>query len=109
MTRSTPKRPAHDAIVITTRATSRLAANGEGELPAGVPARNQGAVIAIEPHQAAAAAVMMGMHNATATASIPRTLSFADSTFRRLVTATAVAAQTNTVAANRLQTTRNRS
>ena len=52
----------------------RLAANGEGELPIGVPARNHGAVVAIDPHQTAAAAVIMGMHTPTKTASDPSDL-----------------------------------
>jgi hypothetical protein len=67
--------PTIEATIITTNTTDRLATNGEGELPTGVPARNQGAVAAIDPHQAAAAAVMIGMDNATATANIPRILS----------------------------------
>ena len=107
MTRSTPKMPAVDAITITMSTTIRLAANGEGELPAGVPARNHGAVVAIDPHQTAAAAVMMGMHIATATARIPSTLSLANSMVRRRVATTAVAVQAMTVAENRIPTTTN--
>ncbi len=109
MTRITPKMPAIDAIIITMSATSRLAANGEGEVPTGVPARNHGAVVAIDPHQAAAAAVMMGMHIATATARIPRILSFAKSMSRRRVATTAAAVQATTVAENRIPTTTNMS
>ena len=94
--------PAIDAIIITMSTTRRLAAKADGELPTGVPAKNHGAVVAIDPHQAAAAAVMMGMHIATATASIPRTLSFANSMLRRRVAPTAAAVQATTVAENRI-------
>ncbi len=67
------------------------------------------AVVAIDPHQAAAAAVMMGMHIATATARIPRTLSFANSMLRRRVATTAAAVQATTVAENRIPTITNMS
>jgi hypothetical protein len=101
--------PTIEATIITTSTTDRLATNGEGELPTGVPARNQGAVAAIDPHQAAAAAVMIGMDNATATANIPRILSLANSMFRWRVATTAAAVQARTVTENSVPTTTNMS
>src|ERR1035441_5029532 len=73
-TRSNPSRPTAEAIVINMSTTSRLVANGDGELPGAVPARNQGAAVAIDPHQTAAAAVMTGIDTATTMASEPATL-----------------------------------
>jgi hypothetical protein len=75
MTRNTPNTPKPEAIVIKMSTLKRLVVQGEGELPVGVPARNQGAVVAIDPHQSAAAPVMRGMHSPTTTARDPPTLS----------------------------------
>ena len=75
MTRSNPSTPAPEAIVITMSTTNKLADKGDEEVPTAVPAKNHGAVVAIDPHHSAAAAVMAGMHTATKTASTPTTLS----------------------------------
>jgi hypothetical protein len=56
-------------------APSREATHGEEGLPVGAPEKNQGAAAAIDPHQIAAAAVMIGIDRATAMASDPATLS----------------------------------
>src|SRR5580704_14932769 len=109
MTRSSPKMPAPEAIVITMSVPNRLAVNGEGALPTGVPARNQGALVAIDHHQTAAAMVITGIQIATATASIESTLSLARPTSSLRVAAAAAAAQVKMVAANRIPMTTNMS
>jgi hypothetical protein len=75
MIRTDPSTPIADASVITISTTSKFAAKGDEELPTGVPAKNQGALVAIDAHQTAAAAVMTGMHTATKTASTPTAFS----------------------------------
>ncbi len=76
MTRKNPNTPAPEAIIIKMSTPTRLVAHGDEGVPTGVPAKNHGAVVAIDPHQTAAAAVMAGMHTATETASTPRTLTW---------------------------------
>ena len=87
---------------------TRLRVNGDGELPTLVPARNQGAVVAIDPHQTAAAAVMTSMQTATETASAPPTLRWVNLISKRRAMATATADHVAIVALNRIATTRNR-
>src|ERR1700722_19084331 len=101
MTRSNPDTPAPEAIIITISTTNRLVAKGAEEVPTGVPAKNHGAVVATDPHQTAAAAVMAGRQTATETASTPRTLIWRILMSRRRVVATAAAVHRATVAANR--------
>ena len=74
MTLSMPNTPAADAINITMSTANRFPEKGDGELPTWVPARNHGAVAAIDPHQTADAVVMTGMQTATNIAITPATL-----------------------------------
>jgi len=71
---SIPNAPPAEAINITMSTAKRFAVTGDGELPTWVPARNHGAVAAMDPHQTADAAVMTGMQTATSMAINPATL-----------------------------------